>query len=258
MDIASITGILTGILVILGTLFLETGSISSVLQPKAIIIVFGGTFAAALINYPLSVVSNALKEIKFIFYGEKMNFQETIDQICELAGLARQEGPLVIQELISSIEDHSLRTGLQLSVDTNNQQVLKEIFDLEIQMEEDKGLIIPIFYEAMGGYAPTFGIVGAVLGLIQVMSNIQSPADLGYGVSTAFVATLYGVGAANLLFLPISGKFRYKLREKLLYKKLVHQGILSIHKGENPILIKEKLLHYFYSAQNQNLSPLAV
>ena len=256
MDISSILGILIGFLAIAGTLFFDSGSISSVIQPKAILIVFGGTLGAAMINFPLPTLINAAKELKNIFLENSPDFNGIISQICDLANIARQESSLVIEELIPSIKDTFLKKGLRLSVDTNNRQILKGIFDSEIQLEKEKGLIMPIFYETLGGYAPTFGIIGAVLGLIQVMSSIENPAELGHGISTAFVANLYGDGYANLLFLLIAGKLRYRLREKILYKKLVIQGILSIHKGENPALTREKLLNYGYYSEQQNFNGL--
>ncbi|OGI00526.1 MAG: hypothetical protein A2Y25_00390 [Candidatus Melainabacteria bacterium GWF2_37_15] len=244
MDISSLTGILIGFVVIVGALFLEGGTVSSIIQPKAALIVLGGTMAAGMINFPISVFANAVKELKNIFGEEKLDFNGMIANIGELAGIARQQGILVIQHLIHDINDPFLKKSMRLSIDTTDRAVLEEIFNSELKMEEEKGLVLPIFFESLGGYAPTFGIIGAVLGLIQVMSSVENPAELGHGISTAFVATLYGVGAANLIFLPIAGKLRFRLREKLLYKKLITQGILSIHKGENPTIAREKLLNY--------------
>jgi len=257
VDFSSIAGILIGIFAILGTLFIESGSISSVIQPDAALIVLGGTLGAGMLNFSMSTLINAAKDLKKVFFENEPDFNATIDRICELANITRQQGTLVLQEIIPRIKDGYLKKTLKLSVDTNNRQILENIFDSEIQMEEDKGLVTPIFYEALGGYSPTFGIIGAVIGLIHVMKNIESPSDLGYGISTAFVATLYGVGAANIIFLPIAGKLRYRLREELLYKKLVTQGILAIHKGENPVLIREKLLQYLHCSEKQELNYLS-
>ncbi len=244
LEFTGIIGILTGFLVIFGTLSLEGGNIASIIQPKAALIVLGGTLAAGMVNYPASVLVNAAREIKNVFLDESPDFSGAVENICELANIVRQEGTLVIQSLLPAVNDPFLRSGLQVSVDINERTRLEEIFDAHIKMEEDKGLVIPVFFESLGGYAPTFGIIGAVIGLIQVMGSIESPSELGAGISTAFVATLYGVGAANLIFLPVAGRLRYKLREKLLYKKIVTQGILCVHKGENPSIIREKLFNY--------------
>ncbi len=246
MDFSSIIGISIGILAILGALFLESGSLSSILRPDAALIVFGGTLGAGIMNFSMPTLINAIKDLKTVFFEKEPDFTGIIDQICAVATIARQEGPLIIEEIIPGIEDKYLKKSFKTSFNTSNYQSLEQIFKSKLEMEEEKGLITSIFYETLGGYAPTFGIIGAVIGLIHVMKNIESPAELGYGISTAFVATLYGVGAANIFFLPIAGKLRYRLRENLLYKKLIVQGVLDIHKGENPVLIKEKLLNYLY------------
>ncbi len=249
MDLSSIIGILIGICVVLGTLFMETGSVSVILQPEAALIVFGGTLGAGMVNFSSPTLINSLKDIRNVFFEDPPDFATAINRICELAIIARQQGQLTLQELLTGIDDPYLAKNLELSIDTNNHQALESIFDAQLQMEEEKGLVTAVFYETLGGYAPTFGIIGAVIGLIQVMRSVESPSELGYGISTAFIATLYGVGAANIIFLPIAGKLRYRLREKLLYKKLVTQGILAISKSENPVLIREKLLSYMCTSE---------
>lgn len=250
MDYTSFAGILIGISAIVGALIFESGSIMLLFQPGAAMIVFGGTLGAALINFSSSTVSNATKEFSRVFSEEKYNFAEIINQISDIATISRQEGSLVLENIIDNINDDFLRKGIQLAIDNTDRKTLQDILNSEINMEEEKGMIVPMFYEALGGYAPTFGIIGAVIGLIQVMSSLESPSQLGYGIATSFVATLYGVGTANLIFLPVAGKLRFRLRERILYKKLVAQGILSVHKAENPIFIKEKLTSYLYYSEN--------
>lgn len=246
MDLSVLVGITIGVLAIVGTLFFESNSVSVIIQPSAALIVFGGTFGAALVNFSFSTIKDAFKQASELFYdsGGKENRILIINQIIELANIARQEGTLIIEGLISTIEDSFLQKSLRLSLDTNNEAVLKEILSSEIEIEEEKGLVVPHVFEVLGGYAPTFGIIGAVLGLIHVMSNIANPAQLGFGISTAFVATVYGVGAANIIFLPLAGKLKMQLREKMILKKLIVEGVLSIHKCENPVITKEKLYSY--------------
>lgn len=244
MDLSALLGISIGLLAIIGTLFFESNSIAVIIQPSAALIVFGGTFGAALVNFPFDVIKEAFKEAANPFYSNRENTVLIINQIIELANIARQEGTLIIEGLISTIEDSFLQKSLRLSLDTNNGDVLKDILISEIELEEEKELVSPHVFEVLGGYSPTFGIIGAVIGLIHVMSNIANPAQLGYGISTAFVATLYGVGAANLVFLPIAGKLKMQLREKIILKKLIVEGVLSIHKCENPLITKEKLFAY--------------
>ena len=244
MDLSILFGISIGFLAIIGTLFFESNSISVIIQPTAALIVFGGTFGAALVNFSFITIKTAFKEAFTPVLDSKENTTMVIHQIIELANIARQEGTLIIEGLISTIEDSFLRKSLQLSLDTNNGEILKEILISEIEFEEEKALVSPHVFEVLGGYAPTFGIIGAVLGLIHVMSNITNPSQLGYGISTAFVATIYGVGAANMIFLPIAGKLKMQLREKIILRKIISEGVLSIHKCENPIITKEKLFSF--------------
>lgn len=244
LDLSALIGISIGLSAIIGTLLFESNSIAVIIQPSAALIVFGGTFGAALVNFPFSIIKEAFKEAGNPFCDNKENTALIVNQIIELANIARQEGTLIIEGLISTIEDSFLQKSLRLSLDTNNGNVLKEILISEIELEEEKALVNPHVFEVLGGYAPTFGIIGAVIGLIHVMSNIANPAQLGHGISTAFVATLYGVGAANLVFLPIAGKLKMQLREQIMLKKLIAEGVLSIHKCENPIITKEKLFAY--------------
>ncbi len=244
MDFSALLGISIGIMAIIGTLFLESNSISVIIQPSAALVVFGGTLGAALVNFDYSIIKNAFKEATKPFLNTKESTVMVLNQIVELANIARQEGTLIIQDLISTIDDPFLKKSLQLSLDTSNKDILKEILDAEIDYEESQELINPHVFESLGGYSPTFGIIGAVVGLIQVMSNITNPTQLGFGISTAFVATLYGVGAANLVFLPIAGKLKMRLREKIILKKIISEGVLSIHKCENPVITREKMFSY--------------
>lgn len=244
MDLSALIGISIGLFAIIGALIFESGSISAIIQPTSALIVFGGTFGAGLVNFSFSTLASSFKEAFSSFAEDKQETTIIINQIIELANIARQEGTLIIEGLISTIENNFLKKSLQLSLDTNNAEVLREILISEIEYEEEKALISPYVFETMGGYAPTFGIIGAVLGLIQVMSNIENPSQLGYGISTAFVATIYGVGIANLLFLPIAGKLRMNLRKKILQKKLIAEGVLSIHKCENPMITREKIFSF--------------
>jgi len=244
VDLSSIIGLSIGFLAIIGALFFEAHSLSVIFQPMAAFIVFGGTFAAGMVNFDFETIKKACKEAFSSPENHKQNLIIVINQIIDLSNIARQEGTLIIQGLISSIDDVFLQKSLQLSLDTNNSDVLKEMLESEINIEEENFAVNPHVFEVLGGYAPTFGIIGAVIGLIQVMSNITSPSQLGHGISTAFVATIYGVGAANLVFLPLAGKLKMRLREKLLLKKIITEGVMSVHKCENPVITREKLLSY--------------
>lgn len=252
MDVASLIGLFIGFFAIIGALCLESGSIQSVFQLSSALVVVGGTCGAIFLNFPLESIINAFKGVKKVFYNEKENFQEVLDQIVVLANVARQGGMLALQEMVGSIDHEFLRRGTQLTVDITNPQLLHEILAKEINLDEEEGLLNARIFEAMGGFAPTFGIIGAVLGLIQVMSNLKDPTQLGQGIALSFVATFYGVGLANMLFLPIAGKLKMRLREEIILKEMIVQGLLSIHFGENPTLIEEKLITFLNFSKRQS------
>jgi chemotaxis protein MotA len=244
VDISALLGISIGIIAIVGTLFVESHSLSIIIQPTAALIVFGGTFGAGLINFSFSPLINAFKDAFLATADEKANTRIVVEQIAELADIAREQGALVLESLSFAIADPFLQKSLQLSLDTNNGKVLENILNSEIEFEQENSMVSPYVLESLGGYAPTFGIIGAVIGLIHVMSNLTNPSQLGYGISTAFVATIYGVGAANLIFLPLAGKLKLRLRDKIILKKIILEGVLSIHKCENPLITREKVYSY--------------
>lgn len=244
MNLTAVFALLTGLVMVFATHAFEGGSILVLVQPTAFFIVIGGTFCAALLNFNFATIKNAFKNAKEIFYKEENRTLKVVDDIIQLSYYARKNGLLALQNVLGGIRDGFLSRGLQLAIDLNNPQLLYDVLTAEIAYEEEEELISSRVFEALGGYAPTFGIVGAVMGLIQVMSNIQNLHVLGSGIATAFVATLYGVGFANLILLPIAGNLKQKTREKILLKEVTLQGILSILMQENPAIIEEKLVAY--------------
>jgi len=252
MDYGSIIGILIGIMAIIGALMLESNSLSTILQPSAALVVIGGTLGAVLLNFSLPTVLTAFSAAKNTFIEEKEDNIIVIEQIIGLANLARHGGILALQEVAHTIDNKFLRRGVQLVIDITNPQLLQDILTTEINLDEEQELLNARVFEAIGGYLPTFGIVGAVLGLIQVMGNLEDPTQLGKGIAMSFVATFYGVGLANLVFLPIAGKIKTKLREKMLLREMMVQGLISIQLSENPAIIKEKLLTFLNFASKQS------
>ena len=216
----------------------------SLIQPSAVMIVLGGTFCAAVVNFKPSTLVNALKASLDVFVEKYKSHMNVIDEIIYLAHQARVKGLFGLNPLVDKIQDPFLKRGIQLSIDFNNPQMIYDILKAEISYDEEEELINSRVFEALGGYAPTFGIVGAVFGLIQIMGYIQQPDILAQGIAVAFVSTLYGVGFANLLFLPVAGKLKMNTREKILFKEVVLQGIVSIQMEESPMVIEEKLLAY--------------
>lgn len=244
LNLAAVFALIAGLFMVFATLMFEGGSILTLIKPTAFFIVIGGTFCAALLNFNYATIKNAFKNAKSIFYKEENPPMKVIDDIIQLSYYARKNGLLALQNVLAGVRDSFLSRGLQLAIDTSSPQLLYDVLSAEIAYEEEEELISSRVFEALGGYAPTFGIVGAVMGLIQVMSNIQNVHVLCSGIATAFVATLYGVGCANLILLPIAGNLKQKTREKILLKEVILQGILSILMQENPAIIEEKLVAY--------------
>lgn len=244
LNLTAVFALATGLIMVLLTQMLEGGTVSVLIQPSAFFIVIGGTFCAALLNFNYATVKNAFKNAKGIFYKDENKTMKVIDDIIQLSYYARKNGIFALQNVLGGVGDSFLSRGIQLAIDLNNPQLLYDVLSAEISYEEEEELINSRVFEALGGYAPTFGIVGAVMGLIHVMSNIQSINVLGSGIATAFVSTLYGVGIANLVLLPIAGNLKQKTREKILLKEVMLQGILSILMQENPAVIEEKLIAY--------------
>ena len=255
MDISSLLGILIGFFAIIIAFTAESGSISTIIQPSAALVVLGGTLGAVMLNFPMKTVLCAFANVNKVFINEAEDTPEVLGQIIELAYMARQEGLLSLQEVLPKINNKFLKRGIMLALDITNPQLLHDILTTEINLDEEQSLITARVFEATGGFTPTFGIIGAVLGLVQVMGNLQDPTKLGHGIAAAFVATIYGVGFANLLFLPIAGKLKMKVRDEIILKEMILQGIISIHLGENPAIIEEKLLTFLsYSKSHNNFS----
>lgn len=244
MNFTAVFALLFGVLLVFATQKIEGASLSLFIQPTAFFIVIGGSLCAALLNFNLTVFLNALKSIKDVFLNSEDKSERIIEEIIQIAFFARKNGMFALQGLVDKVSDSFLARALQLALDLNNPQLLYDILSSEISYEEEEELINSRVYEALGGYAPTFGIVGAVMGLIQVMKDINNLELLGFGIATAFVATLYGVGFANLIFLPIAGNLKHKTREKILLREVVLQGVISIMMQENPAIIEEKLIAY--------------
>lgn len=255
MNFSAIVAIFAAIFLMLASHHSDGSSMVSLFQPSAVMIVLGGTFCAAIVNFKVSVLRNAIQSAKDVFFDKQPSHIKVIDEIIFLAHEARVKGLFHLNNLIDKIQDPFLKRGVQLSVDFNNPQMIYDILKAEISYDEEEELINSRVFEALGGYAPTFGIVGAVFGLIQIMGYIQQPDILAQGIAVAFVSTLYGVGFANLIFLPIAGKLKMNTREKILLKEVVLQGIVSIQMEESPMVIEEKLLAYLkYHSHNHQIS----
>ena len=237
--------IIFALLILFIVQYMETGSIKILFQFNAFLIVIGGTLCATLLNFKSRFVIDAIKSSINVFKSSNVpNTKGIMDEILYLSDFSRRHGVFELNKIKDDISDPFLSRAVKLILDLNNLQSFYDILSSEIDYEEERELIHSRVFEAMGGYAPTFGIVGAVMGLIQVMSNVEDLTLLASGIATAFVATLYGVGVANLVFLPIAGNLKLHLREEIMAKQMILHGVISIYMEEHTSIIEEKLLPY--------------
>jgi chemotaxis protein MotA len=245
MDFATILGITIAVAGILLGQALEGGSILQIIQPTAAFIVFGGTLGATMIGFPMSVMRQALSDLLHIFKDAETQPSEVIDEIIRFTNKARREGVVSLEKDAAAVEDDFFRKAIMMAVDGNEPKELRQTMEVELQYMEERGEHSARVYEAAGGYAPTIGIIGAVLGLIQVMQRLDNIEAVGSGIAVAFVATIYGVGAANIFFLPVAAKLKFRHRQKMIIKEMMLEGTLGILEGQNPRLIEGKLTSFF-------------
>jgi chemotaxis protein MotA len=244
VDKSSFVGVIVGLGGIMLGLLLEGGKVSQVLQPTAAIIVFGGTMGAVLLQYPMPVVASAFRRLIRVFLERKLDPQQTVQQLVVFANKARRYGMISLDADLPSLSDPFLKRALMLAVDGTEPQELRKTMQLEIDNQAEYEDNIPKVFESAGGFAPTIGIIGAVLGLIQVMQHLDNINEVGKGIAVAFVATVYGVGSANLFFLPSSGKLRLRIREEQILREMTLEGVVSILEGMNPRMLESKLIGF--------------
>ncbi len=244
VDILSLLGLLVAFGAIVGGNLIEGGRIQSLLQLTAFIIVIGGTLGAVLLQSPLKVFLRAVKMMMWVFRPPAINGEQQIERIVEWCQLARKEGLLGLETLSEQIEEPFSRKGLQLLVDGREPESIRSIMEVELESLEEQAMHAAKVFEAAGGYAPTIGIIGAVMGLIHVMENLADPSKLGEGIAVAFVATIYGVGSANLVLLPIAGKLKSIIHAQGRVREMTIEGLTAIAEGENPRAIEAKLRGY--------------
>ncbi|MCU0684280.1 MAG: flagellar motor protein [Polyangiaceae bacterium] len=241
-------GPLLGIFVALGTILLgnllEGGHISSIIGGPAALIVLGGTIGATMVQFPLDTVKEAVGAVGGLFKKNGGDPQKLVDEIVEYANRARREGILGLEKLAPTASDPFLSKALMMAIDGADSNAIRETMEITIMQEEEHGENLAKVYETAGGYSPTIGIIGAVLGLIHVMSNLSDINAVGTGIAAAFVATIYGVAVANILFLPIGGRMKLALKERVNQKNMMLTGVLAIQEGVNPKLVRDRLSEF--------------
>jgi chemotaxis protein MotA len=247
-DVATVLGIALALTGIVGGLLLEKGKIQDIAQGTAAMIVLGGTFGAVLVTNPLSIVLRAFAATRAVFLERASSIPETIESLIQYATKARKNGIVSLESEAASIPDPFLRKALGLAVDGTDLQELRKMMETDIMLAEEGDEAEAKVWEAAGGYAPTIGIIGAVLGLIQVMKHLEDIKEVGHGIAVAFVATVYGVGSANILFLPMANKLRARARQAARLRDMTLEGVVGIVEGLNPTLIRLKLESYLDGA----------
>jgi chemotaxis protein MotA len=240
-DIATLAGLLLAAGGILGGLLLEGGKLTDIAQITALMIVLGGTLGAVMVTTPLKTLLRAAKSLGHVFLERVESPENVIEEIISYATKARKNSIISLESDLERIEDPFLRKAISLAVDGTDLQDLRKMMELDLSLQQRSGEATAKVYEAAGGYAPTIGIIGAVLGLIQVMKHLENIEEVGRGIAVAFVATVYGVASANLFFLPVANKIKARLHHTLHLKELMLEGVCSIVEGLNPKLIRVKL-----------------
>jgi chemotaxis protein MotA len=244
MDLASVGGVVLALSMILLGQALEGGHVGSILQATAALIVFGGTIGATAVAFPTRDFVRGVKMASMVFLEKKSDLGGLAREIVELAGMARRDGVLALEGRLADIREPFLRKALGYVVDGVDPNVTRDSLEAAMESEFQEGNVGAKVWEAAGGYAPTIGILGAVLGLIHVMENLSDPSKLGGGIAVAFVATVYGVGSANILFLPMASKLKRKVGLARERRVLITEGVLAIQEGLNPRVLEEKLRSY--------------
>ena len=244
MDFLSILGILLSFGAVLVGQQLEGGHFSSLVNGPAILIVIGGSLGAAMLQSPTSIFFRSLRMLRWIIFPPQVRAAEAIEKVVNWSNIARKEGLLGLEAVVEAEDDLFAKKGLQLLVDGSEPDVIRSIMEVELDTKEHHDMQAAKVYEGMGGYCPTVGIIGAVLGLIHVMQNLADPSALGSGIATAFVATIYGVGLANLLLIPIGNKLKALVNVQTQNRSMMVEGLISIAEGENPRNIETKLQGY--------------
>jgi chemotaxis protein MotA len=248
IDKASLGGIILALGGVLAGLLLEGGNLGQILQPTAAMIVFGGTLGAVLLQFPLAIILLAFRQLGSVFVNPHRDPQATIHQLVQFAQKARREGIVALDSELPQIEDSFLKRSLMLAVDGTEPQELRKMMELELDNQAEYEEQVPQVFESAGGFAPTIGIIGAVLGLIQVMQHLDKIDEVGRGIAVAFVATIYGVGSANLLYLPMAGKMKLRIRDQQIMREMTLEGVASILEGMNPRMLETKLLGFLVEA----------
>lgn len=250
MDLATLLGIIIGTVLLVVSIAIE-GDISLYWSFSSILIVFGGTFAAIMINFSMSQVLSVLPLLRVAFSQQATNNIGVIETLVEFAEISRREGLLALEEKAMALNEPFLEKGIQLVVDGTDAELVRNILEIELAFLEERHRLGQRIFEQMGALSPAFGMIGTLIGLIAMLGDLDDPDQIGMGMAVALITTLYGAVAANLIFIPVAGKLRLKSEEEILIKQVMIEGILSIQAGENPRIVEEKLKSFLSPGERQ-------
>jgi chemotaxis protein MotA len=257
VDKSTIGGIVLAVTGIGVGLVLDGGKLAQVMQPTAALIVIGGTIGAVMVQFPLGIVLQAFAQLRHVFFNSEPESDSLVQNLLRYALKARKEGLLSLDSELAKIKDPFLKESLMLAIDGVSSSDLRKMMELQLDYRGEKEERIPKVFEAAGGFAPTIGIIGAVLGLMHVMQQLQDIQEVGKGIAVAFVATIYGVGSANLLFLPWAGKLKIRLRERQVVQEMTLEAVLAMIEGVNPRALELQLGSYLAPTAKRGLKKVA-
>lgn len=241
IDLLSVVGLLIAFSAVLVGQQLEGGQIATFLNGPALLIVVGGSIGAVMLQSPWPVFVRALSMASWVFRPPVLGHSARLDEVLKWSDLARREGLLGLEKIVEGIPDRYTRKALQLVIDGNDPRAIRETLELECVARERRDLNAARVFDGIGGYTPTLGILGSVIGLIEVMNNLADPSRLGAGIAIAFVATVYGVGLANLVFIPIANKLKALIREESRLQEMIAIGVVAIAEGANPYIVESRM-----------------
>jgi len=250
MDIATIIGVVLGVL-LLGNAMNAGGRIETFIDPPAMMIIGGGCISAVLVAFPLKNVLTLPKVVKNVFFNESKSPQKLIADLVKYAEIARRDGILSLESMTETIEDKFIVKGIQMAVDGTDPELIQQILESELEAEHERHAAGRSMFEVIGKYAPAYGIIGTVIGLVLMLSQMEDASKIGAGMAVAFLATLYGAITANLIMLPIADKLRLRNKEEMMIKQIIIRGIMSIQSGDNPRIVEQKLLTFLPPSERQ-------
>lgn len=241
MDFVTPGGIVIAVVCIVTAFLMEGGALTALISPSAMLIVFGGTIGATTVAFSFKEIATIPQLFKQVVFKKLPDFGQMIDALVDLADKARREGLLYLDNHMGEVDDPFLRKAMQLVIDGTDPEMVRNILETEIYATHERHSVGVNIFEAAGGYAPTMGIIGTVMGLVTVLGNLSSPDELGPHIAMAFIATLYGISSANIFWLPLGGKLKNLSKKELMLREMMVEGVLALQAGYNPMIIRERL-----------------